>query len=61
MFKNQKREQLKQIFTLFSHLPNNYVYIAEEMKRFILESGEQAITNLQTTKEPILRAISNKH
>lgn len=59
MLKNKKKDHLKQIFTLFSYLPDNYVYVADEMKRFLIETEEQETANLQTIREPILRAISN--
>lgn len=58
MLKNQQNEQLRQIFKLFSYKPSYLIHIADEMERFIVETGEQLVASLASIKEIITKGIS---
>lgn len=52
MIKKKKYNELTQIFELFSRLPTNYKFIAEQFRKFIQDTGE-AFSNDPNLKGPL--------
>ena len=52
MIKKRKMNEMTQIFELFSRVPSNYKYIAEQFKKYIEETGE-SFGNDPKIKSPI--------
>lgn len=52
MIKKKKYNELTQIYELFTRLPANYKYIAEQFRKFIQNTGE-AFANDPNLKGPL--------